>query len=117
MPNDPYQPPSPASGPIVIEVDPALWQFIPTFLTNRAVDLEKLRSAVDSGDAQLVRDIGHRIRGLGGGYGFDYVSVAGKALEHMGAAGDLTGGAEWVEGLADYLARVEPREGEPSDDE
>jgi hypothetical protein len=100
-----------------VEVFPDLWELIPRFLANRTVDLDKLRNAVAAGDVKTVRDLGHDWRGLGGGYGFDYISTAGRALEEMAIRGDLSEGKLWVDALADYLARVEPRKAESGDDE
>lgn len=110
-----FHPPSPSQGAIVVEVDPDLMDLVPVFLKNRREEVGKLRSAIAENDAETVQDIGHRMKGLGG-YGFSYVGEAGGALEKMAREGDLSGADAWVDAIADYLSRVEPREGPSSDD-
>jgi len=110
-----YVPPEPSEGTIVIEVDPDLMDLVPMFLENRQTEIHEIRGAVASGDSAKVREIGHRMKGIGGGYGFDYVSVVGKALEDLAQAGNLSQVALWLGGLTDYLERVEPVEGPEED--
>lgn len=110
MTNTEFRPPSPAEGPIEVEVEPDLMDLVPMFLENRGKEVGQLRAAVAEGDASTVEDIGHRMKGLGG-YGFAYVGEAGGALEEMARNGDLTGADRWIDAIEDYLARVEPREG------
>lgn len=105
-----FRPPSPAEGPIDVEVEPDLMDLVPMFLENRRREVGELRTALEVGDVATVEDIGHRMKGLGG-YGFAYVGEAGGALEEMARSGDLAGADRWVDAIDDYLSRVVPREG------
>ena len=54
------------------------------------------------------------MKGIGGGYGFQYVSRAGAAMEDAARENRLDDARRWIEGLADYLERVEV---EPAEEE
>lgn len=106
-----YVPPLPEQGPIIVEIDPELMDLLDMFLDARRAEVPALREAVRSGDHDTVREVGHRMKGIGGGYGFDYVTTVGGALEGLAKSGDLRGADRWIDGLEDYLQRVEPTEG------
>jgi len=99
--------PLPEEGPIPVRVEAEIADLVPRFLENRRGDLEALREALAAGDATTVEELGHRMKGIGGGYGFEYVSTAGAAMEEAARAGRLDDARPWIEGLADYLERVE----------
>src|SRR5207237_5352138 len=65
-------------------VERAILELIPAFLNNRQREVESLRHALASGDFELVRQLGHRMRGVGGSYGFEYVTLLGRRLELCG---------------------------------
>ncbi len=112
MTDDVDSKPTPEDGPIRVTVEPEIWDLVPMFLENREQDLEALRRALRAGDAETVEQLGHRMKGIGGGYGFQYVSTAGTAIEEAAVQDRLEDARAWVEGLADYLSRVEPERGE-----
>lgn len=112
MYGDPKQAPEmQGTGAIPVEVDPEILDLVPIFLENRRSDLTSLREALESGDTEVVEELGHRLKGMGGGYGFEYVSRAGAAMEKLAAHGRLDDVGAWVDALAEYLERVEPRKG------
>lgn len=90
---------------IVVKVDSGIAEMVPTFLANRARDVETLRSALARGDAETVRRTGHDLKGVGGGYGFPRISELGARIERAGREPDSDAAAA-VEELASYLARV-----------
>ena len=49
------------------------------------------------------------MKGLGGAYGCDYITIAGVALEGLSRVGRLDEAGPWLEDLAEYLERVVPR--------
>jgi len=49
------------SEPIVVTVAKDLEDLIPTFMKNRAKELETLRTALAGGDLELLRQLGHRM--------------------------------------------------------
>jgi HPt (histidine-containing phosphotransfer) domain-containing protein len=60
----------------------------PEFLANRWRDLDKMRSALCSGDFAAIAAIGHNCKGIGAGYGFPEISSLGAALEKAAKASD-----------------------------
>lgn len=103
----------PGVGAIVVPVDAEIEDLVPAFLANRRQDVTALQTAVADGDADTVRAVGHRLKGMGGGYGFDYITMVGAALERAALDGRLDEAPPWIDGLRDFLARVEavPDEG------
>lgn len=94
------------SEPITVTVAKDLEDLVPTFMKNRGKELEALRAALAGADFEQMRQLGHRMKGVGISYGFDKVSLLGKQIEDGAKAGDRAGlDARLVE-YADYLARV-----------
>lgn len=92
---------------IIVQVDPDLEDLIPGFLENRNSDVEKLRSALDDNDFVNLRSIGHSIKGVGGGYGFDLMSELGADIESAAKESNADDIREKINQLDDYLQRVE----------
>lgn len=87
-------------------VETAIVDLIPAFLHNRRREVESLRQALAVGDFEAVRHVGHRMRGVGGSYGFEYITLLGRRLEHCGRERDADLLGELVAEYADYLASV-----------
>jgi HPt (histidine-containing phosphotransfer) domain-containing protein len=83
-----------------------LEDLIPTFMKNRAKELDTLRAALSGGDMEQLRLLGHRMKGVGNSYGFEKVSVLGKVIEDGAKNGDKASLEDAVKQYADYLARV-----------
>ena len=87
-------------------VERSIHDLVPAFLNNRKREVETLRHALVIGDFEVVRHVGHRMRGVGGSYGFDFVTLLGRRLEQCSHARDTVLLGELVEEYADYLASV-----------
>ena len=83
-----------------------LEDLIPTFMKNRAKELETLRVALSGGDMETLRQLGHRMKGVGNSYGFEKVSTLGKQVEDGARSGDRAALEATITQYADYLARV-----------
>ncbi|MCC6212270.1 MAG: Hpt domain-containing protein [Burkholderiales bacterium] len=94
------------SQPIVVTVARDLEDLIPTFMKNRAKELETLRGALAGGDFEQLRQVGHRMKGVGNSYGFEKVSELGKRIEDGAKASDRATLETSFAEYADYLARV-----------
>ena len=92
---------------ITVTVAKDLEDLIPTFMTNRNKELETLRVALGAGDMEQLRQLGHRMKGVGNSYGFERVSVIGKQIEDGARSGDRAGLETSIAGYADYLAKLE----------
>jgi len=93
--------------PIVVTVAKDLEDLVPTFMKNRAKELDTLRNALAGGDFEQLRQIGHRMKGVGNSYGFEKVSELGQHIEGRAKAADAAALAASIEEYAGYLARVQ----------
>lgn len=92
---------------IIVYIDPDLEEIVPGFLENRSKDAATLRRALEAKDFNTVRLLGHRMKGDGGGYGFDAISMIGEALEQAAIKEDESTIDQNVAALRAFLANVE----------
>ena len=90
-----------------VVVDRDLEDLIPDFLQNRQEDITAIVTAADSKDYEAIRVIGHTLKGIGGGYGFDRITELGAAIEQAGKQQDPTKAYELTQELKQYLEVVE----------
>lgn len=95
-----------ADNIITVCVDQGLEEIVPGFLENRRRDVPILEAALRNSNLAQIEIIGHRMRGDGGGYGFDAISMIGAALEQAAAREDRSAIRRQVDELIDFLARV-----------
>ena len=93
--------------PITVTVAKDLEDLVPTFMKNRSKELEALRTALAAGDFEQLRQLGHRMKGVGNSYGFEKVSLLGKQIEDDAKASDRGQLDARLAEYADYLARVQ----------
>jgi HPt (histidine-containing phosphotransfer) domain-containing protein len=92
---------------ILVRVDPEIEAAVPEFLDSRRQDVTALREALERGDFETIRRLGHRMRGSGSGYGFEAITQIGECLERAGRNRTPDEVPRWLAELADYLERVE----------
>ena len=91
---------------VTVWIDRDLEDIVPVFLANRQKDLQILRSALATHDFETIRVLGHRMKGDGGGYGFDKISEIGGVMELAAARHDHPAIEQHTAELEDFLARV-----------
>jgi HPt (histidine-containing phosphotransfer) domain-containing protein len=91
---------------ILVRIDPDLEAIVPGFLANRRRDLVTIEACLKQGDLNTIRMLGHRMKGDGGGYGFDQISAIGDQLEQAAIAQDPASVTAQVAELKDFLAKV-----------
>src|SRR5438270_13519425 len=84
-----------------------LEDLMPVFMSNRRKALDTLRVALASADFDQLRQLGHRMKGVGYSCGFDRVSTLGKHIEEGARSGDRAALEARIGEYADYLAKVE----------
>lgn len=89
-----------------VKVAKDLEDLIPVFMKNRLKEVDALRSAVSAADFEQLRQLGHRMKGVGNSYGFAHVSDIGKRVEDAASAADTAALQACVDEYADYLAKV-----------
>ena len=80
---------------------------IPVFLKNRQKELDTLRVALASADFEQLRQLGHRMKGVGHSYGFDHVSTLGQHIENGARSGDRAALTAAISEYAEYLTKVQ----------
>ncbi len=101
----PPQSPAPHT-PIPVEISRDLEDIAPIFLENKRKDLQTLRIAVGAQDFVTLQTLGHRMKGDGGGYGFDHISEIGTKLEIAAKGRELPPIERYIVELEDCLNRV-----------
>ena len=84
-----------------------LEDLIPVFMKNRGKELDTLRVALAAADFEQLRQVGHRMKGVGTSYGFPHVSAFGKTIEDGARSGDRTSIDASIRAYGDYLAKVQ----------
>ena len=83
----------------VVEADLDLEPLLPGYVQGRREDCRTIRDALERGDYDEIRTLGHRMKGSGGGYGMDAVSEIGGDMESAALEKD----SEKIRKLADRL--------------
>ena len=95
-----------AENVITVYIDQGLEEIVPGFLENRRRDVKTIETALQENNMAQILTIGHRMRGDGGGYGLDAISMMGAALEQAAAREDRSAIRRHTAELIDFLARV-----------
>jgi len=95
-----------AASSITVYIDPGLEEIVPGFLENRRRDVQTIETALEQDDLNTICVIGHRMRGDGGGYGFDAISTIGEGMEQAAARQDKEAIRRHLNSLVDFLARI-----------
>jgi HPt (histidine-containing phosphotransfer) domain-containing protein len=90
-----------------VTVEKDLADLIPVFMGNRRKEIETLRLALASGDFEQLRQLGHRMRGVGNSYGFNRISEIGKQVEDGARTGDRARIESCIGEYSDYIAKVQ----------
>lgn len=96
-----------AQDKITVYLDPDLEDIIPGFLENRRRDVDTITGCMQKNDLETIRILGHRMKGDGGGYGFDSISAIGETLELAALRNDHATIRERTSELSSFLQRVE----------
>ena len=84
-----------------------LEDLIPVFMSNRRKELDALRVALAAADFEQLRQLGHRMKGVGNSYGFARVSDLGKHVEDGARSGDRASLEAAITSYGEYLAKVQ----------
>jgi DNA-binding response OmpR family regulator len=95
-----------AGKPIVVRVSLAFIDLVPAFLDNTRRETAAVRAALEQGDWETVRLLGHRLRGSSGVYGFHRVSEIAAAVQDAAVARNAAAARARVADLEDYLRRL-----------
>jgi len=99
MPNEP-------EPKIIAQVDRALADIVPGFLENRQKDCKLVLAALEKVDYETIRILGHSMKGVGGGYGFNPVTDLGASVEQAAKDKNMVEIQNLINELMIYLERV-----------
>lgn len=91
----------------IVHVDADLEDLVPEFLENRQQDIGTMTEALTRQDFDVIRRLGHSMKGAGGGYGFEGITDIGRAIEEAARVQDAGEIRRAIDELASYLERVE----------
>lgn len=91
----------------VVRISRELESLVPRFLGNCSSWVSELRQGIAQSDLDVVRRIGHSLKGVGGGYGFVRITELGALMETAAKAGDNAAASAAIEALATYLDTVQ----------
>ncbi len=78
---------------------------IPPYLASVQEAVDRMLGLAQTGERERIREMAHRLKGSGGGYGFERISQLARAIEGAAASGG-DGLAEAIRALDGYLAGV-----------
>lgn len=90
-----------------VVIDRDLADLIPGFIEKRQQDIEAIMTATAAGDYETVQSIGHNLKGIGGGYGFDRITKLGAAIEQAGKLMEADKVRELAQVMQAYIENVE----------
>ena len=90
---------------VIVQKD--LEDLIPVFMRNRHKELDSLRVALAAADFEQLRQLGHRMKGVGNSYGFTHISTLGKYIEDGARSGDRAALQATISEYDDYLSKVQ----------
>ena len=90
-----------------VYVDKDLKELIPMFLENRSQDISKLKNLLANKKYNEIEDLGHKIKGSGGGYGFDRVTNLGRKIEKTAALKNFSKLEALIDEFAEHMDKVE----------
>lgn len=69
------------SQKIIVHIDEDIKEIVPEFLENIHKNIKSISSSLSKEDYKSIEIIGHKMKGSGSGYGFDYITDLGSSLE------------------------------------
>jgi CheY-like chemotaxis protein len=92
---------------IIVSVDPDLAQLIPDFLQSIRDQIPHLSELLRDNNYIDIQKIGHSLKGVGGGYGFQRITDLGAQIEQSARNSQHDGVEIGIADLQDYLTRVQ----------
>ncbi len=105
-PAEPQMPP-PAQDKILVTIDEDMADVVPGYLDKRRAEVSLYRQALATGDFSAIRNLGHKMKGTGSGYGFEELTALGAALEKAATSQHNEEIAVKLDELTRYLGSVE----------
>ncbi len=92
---------------IVVHINPDLEDLIPEYQENRHRDIQSISEALQKGDYETIRILGHNMKGSGEGYGFEAITAIGRSIEQAAKDRNPQEINRQIQELSSYLEKVE----------
>ena len=92
---------------VQVSVPQMIQSLVPRYLQDQRGVATSILVALEQRDYQTVQELGHKMRGSGGSFGFDLLSRIGQNLEEAAQSRDRDAIRHWHHELSRYLDRVE----------
>jgi PAS domain S-box-containing protein len=100
---DQIKPPEGIQG----NLDDRLRAIVPGYLEGKRRDILAVLAALNNGDYEQIRTLGHKMRGSGAGYGFPEITAIGERLELAAESRDENNIRKHIDELSQYLDVLE----------
>jgi CheY-like chemotaxis protein/HPt (histidine-containing phosphotransfer) domain-containing protein len=91
------------AGQHVVTVIPDFQEIVPSFLNSVRQDIITMTEALRDNNYKKIVELGHRIKGAGGGYGFHHLSEMARSLEKHAEEGNVEEIRRQLEAFSSYL--------------
>jgi signal transduction histidine kinase/DNA-binding response OmpR family regulator len=91
----------------LIRVEDGMEDVVPRYLAKRRAEVPVYSDAVARLDFDSIKQLAHKMRGTGAGYGFPVLTEIGGAMEKAAMAGDAARLGESIKHLALYLDSID----------
>ena len=91
---------------ILRRADARLRAAIPEYLNKRRDDVRRIYAALERSDFDTIRNLGHKMSGTGGSYGFPRITEIGSAMEAAAMQKDAGAIRSQIEELSLYLKHI-----------
>ena len=96
-----------SSRPITVKVNPRIDGIVRSYLEHRKQDMNSLFLALEDGEFEHIKNVAHDLIGTGGSFGFKHMPIVGRSLASAAKEQQSEKIKFLLEGLAEYLLRVE----------
>ena len=91
---------------LTIQIDAELEELVPNYLQNLKKNIITIYEGLEKNDIEICRFLGHNIKGSGGSYGFDHISVLGGEIEEAASLGQNKEVKKITLRLDEYLEKI-----------
>jgi signal transduction histidine kinase/DNA-binding NarL/FixJ family response regulator len=99
-------PEAPSAGERIF-IEQGMEEVVPRYLDKRRAEIPIYRKALEDANFEAIRNLGHKMKGTGAGYGFPKLTDLGDALESAARRADAAEIRINTDALARYLDTVE----------
>ena len=99
--------PAASATPPLSVISSAVSGLVPRFLQGKRADLQRLKDALDEGDFETIRILGHNMKGTGNGYGLPAITEIGRNLEAAAKESAASGIQCQIATLSQFLDQMQ----------